>query len=248
MAASRETENLKLPLFDATDKPSWLGDWNGAMGAIDLQAGTVTGDIGAVTATANAAKTAADAAQASVTALGERVTTAESEIMDATGDISSLEADVQQIRNEIANIPTINTTRLTIEAYTNNAWSRTFTNTFIPQLNILLFAPAQLYKDYTGTGNITLFRIKGNPLNLEPNTSGGGTATNIKTYLVAPYVFWGTDSSASQGSGMLAYYSSTTDYTYLTLNFSTTTKINLKITPFQISIAESYGTNTIIQL
>jgi hypothetical protein len=35
MAASRLTPNLLLPQFDDDDKPSWLGDFNGAMLKID---------------------------------------------------------------------------------------------------------------------------------------------------------------------------------------------------------------------
>lgn len=37
MSATNETENYGLPQFVGSDKPSWLGDVNSAMGAIDSQ-------------------------------------------------------------------------------------------------------------------------------------------------------------------------------------------------------------------
>lgn len=35
MSASNRTPNYNLPQFSSTDKPSWLGDFNAAMLAID---------------------------------------------------------------------------------------------------------------------------------------------------------------------------------------------------------------------
>lgn len=35
MAATNETTNYKLPLFTDDDQPTWLGDFNGAMGKVD---------------------------------------------------------------------------------------------------------------------------------------------------------------------------------------------------------------------
>ena len=35
MSATEQTPFLKLPQFAATDKPTWLGDFNGAMSKID---------------------------------------------------------------------------------------------------------------------------------------------------------------------------------------------------------------------
>lgn len=35
MSHSKETENLELPIFEPTDKPAWLGDWNEAMTKLD---------------------------------------------------------------------------------------------------------------------------------------------------------------------------------------------------------------------
>ena len=36
MSATNQTTYYDLPLFIGTDVPSWLGDWNNTMNAIDI--------------------------------------------------------------------------------------------------------------------------------------------------------------------------------------------------------------------
>lgn len=104
MGATNSTTNLQLPQFIGTDKPSWLGDFNGAMLKVDNFAGETESDIGTVTATANAAKATAEAADAAVGALETTVTQHTTEISDLMGDISSVEADIANINTLISQI------------------------------------------------------------------------------------------------------------------------------------------------
>ena len=66
MGHTNSTANLALPQFIGTDKPTWLGDVNGAFGAIDSKVGTIDADISAVDAKADNA--VSDAAAAITTA------------------------------------------------------------------------------------------------------------------------------------------------------------------------------------
>lgn len=66
MGHTNSTTNLSLPQFVGTDKPTWLGDVNGAMQAIDAYAGSNDAAIAAVDAKADNA--VADAASAVTTA------------------------------------------------------------------------------------------------------------------------------------------------------------------------------------
>ena len=66
MGHTNSTANLALPQFIGTDKPTWLGDVNGAFGAIDSKVGTIDADISAVDAKADNA--VSDAAAAVTTA------------------------------------------------------------------------------------------------------------------------------------------------------------------------------------
>ena len=66
MGHTNSTANLALPQFIGTDKPTWLGDVNGAFSAIDSKVGTIDADISAVDAKADNA--VADASNAVTTA------------------------------------------------------------------------------------------------------------------------------------------------------------------------------------
>lgn len=66
MGHTNSTANLSLPQFIGTDKPTWLGDVNGAFSAIDAYAGT--NDAAVSAAAASAANAVADASAAVNTA------------------------------------------------------------------------------------------------------------------------------------------------------------------------------------
>ena len=89
MSATNETPYLKLPLFAATDKPTWLGDFNTAMTDIDTGVANVNNEvaklpsqIAAANNTAAAAQTTANAAQTTANAANNIAT---STAMDLQG-------------------------------------------------------------------------------------------------------------------------------------------------------------------
>lgn len=71
MSATNQTTNYDLPLFIGTDKPSWLGDFNGAMNAIDTAIKGRADDISSLqsrmTATETVANTASSNASTALT-------------------------------------------------------------------------------------------------------------------------------------------------------------------------------------
>ena len=79
MTASNSTPAHNLPLFVASDKPTWLGDWNAAMSAID------EGLVAATNTASNVATTAANALAIANTAK----TTADNSITDATSALGT---------------------------------------------------------------------------------------------------------------------------------------------------------------
>lgn len=62
MSSTNKTTNYELPQFISTDKPTWLGDFNGAMSDIDTQMKNNADAASAAAATANAAAPATDLA------------------------------------------------------------------------------------------------------------------------------------------------------------------------------------------
>lgn len=86
MSSTNKTTNYLLPQFINTDKPTWLGDVNGAMSTIDSQMKSNADAASAAAATANAAAT-----QAEMTVVSGKVTNLESAV-------ESLQTNLQKIR------------------------------------------------------------------------------------------------------------------------------------------------------
>lgn len=108
MAHTNSTTNLSLPQFIGTDKPTWLGDINGAFSAIDSYAGTNDAAVAAVDAkadnavadassavtTATAANNTAGTASTTATAANNLATQALTTANNADGHTNQLETKV----------------------------------------------------------------------------------------------------------------------------------------------------------
>lgn len=108
MSATNLTKNLKLPQFVASDKPSWLGDFNGAMLKIDNGYGTLSGDISKANDTASSAKSQSDANTQTLTNVnselenqGNRITA-----LEAGGGTEQLEQRVTTLSSDVEALQT----------------------------------------------------------------------------------------------------------------------------------------------
>lgn len=108
MSATNLTKNLKLPQFVASDKPSWLGDFNGAMKNIDDGIGVIKGDITKASDTASSAKSQSDANTVTLgnvnTELqnqGNRITA-----LEAGGGTEQLEQRVNTLSTDVETLQT----------------------------------------------------------------------------------------------------------------------------------------------
>lgn len=108
MSATNLTKNLKLPQFVASDKPSWLGDVNGAMKNIDDGIGVIKGDITKASNTASSAKSQSDAntvtlgnVNTELTNIGNRVTA-----LEAGGVTENLEQRVNTLDTDVEALQT----------------------------------------------------------------------------------------------------------------------------------------------
>lgn len=75
MSATNKTTYYDLPIFIGTDVPSWLGDWNNAMNAIDTAIQGVDSKAQSASTTANSASSGVSQANESITALKAEVNT-----------------------------------------------------------------------------------------------------------------------------------------------------------------------------
>lgn len=75
MSATNNTTYYNLPLFIGTDTPSWLGDWNNAMKALDAAINGVHTEAQSATNTANSASSKSDANTESIGAIQSEIQT-----------------------------------------------------------------------------------------------------------------------------------------------------------------------------
>lgn len=143
MSATNHTPNLQLPQFLPTDKPSWLGDINGAMLAIDTGYGKQSDDISAASTKAGAASAQSNANQIAIQQvnneinsidqrvqaleagsiteeLNTKVANLETETTTIKGQVDSLEADVSTAQGDIATANT-NISTLSGQVATNSS-------------------------------------------------------------------------------------------------------------------------------
>lgn len=197
MPATNSTTHYELPIFIGTDKPSWMGDWNGAMNKIDAALAEIAATATTAVTTANAASTTAQAAQTAVTALSGRVTDVETVQTGMSQDIQENTADIQSLQSQISQIPTgVNPLPLTIKKFTFNSFTPTIDLQFY-KLGDQYFAagvinfgtqtssspsPGNLF--YSAGGGLPIFvgvgQIQGNPFGLTPgNFTPGNVLPNV---------------------------------------------------------------------
>lgn len=155
MSASQTTTNYHLPVFEPTDVPAWLTDWNSAMGDID-------------TAIAGA-KTAADTAQ--LTASG------------AANGVSTLNTTVGNLQTTVGNqgstITSLGNSLNTVQSLIGNGTPTTTDQTIIGAINEINAAykvAANIAFDNTGTG-MTATNVQAAIVEAYGHGGGGGGST-----------------------------------------------------------------------
>lgn len=248
MASTNETPVLGLPQFIGTDKPSWLGDVNGAMLKIDTAVGENQGKIGSVETVANSAESKATAAQQSVNVLGGKVVSLQQEQ-------SATDSRIDAIEDTLDNLPT---SSITVEnlhikrgngSIINDFWmvdaaGNIFINSANTPINFISFA----------SGWYLWGRVQGNPFKLANSTQttvgkaanlydlgvgflcAGGSNDPQPTTLTVCYDQAKNTSyivfSWSLGTATSWRFVSGTVYSPLTLNSSTTTITSSELAPY----------------
>lgn len=185
MSASQTTTNYNLPVFEPTDIPAWLTDWNSAMGNID-------------TAIAGA-KTAADTAQ--LTASG------------AANGVSTLNTTVGNLQTTVGNqgstITSLGNSLNTVQSLIGNGTPTTTDQTIIGAINEINAAykdAVNIEFDNDGTG-MTATNVQAAIVEAYNHGGGGGasaaadvTYDNTDSGLTATNVQDAIDELAQAGS------------------------------------------------
>lgn len=127
MSATNETSNYELPLFIGTDKPSWLGDFNGAMNKIDTSIKGNKDEIDSLktrmTATETVANTASSNASTALTNAQTALTNAQTAQTTANTAVTNAEtADTKAVSAQsTANTALSNATTALTKANANES-------------------------------------------------------------------------------------------------------------------------------
>lgn len=96
MSATNSTANYSLPIFVSSDVPSWLTDWNGAMGDIDTA-------IAAAKAVADSALLASGNNSSDITTINGQITSLQTTVGTHTTQIGTISGNINTINSLIGN-------------------------------------------------------------------------------------------------------------------------------------------------
>lgn len=104
MSSTNKTTNYELPLFIGTDKPTWLGDFNGAMNKIDTAVKAVSDVASGNTSTIGGVQDDVNSLETQVGTLENTVSGHTSTIASQGASITGLQTTVNQHSTQISAI------------------------------------------------------------------------------------------------------------------------------------------------
>ena len=110
MGHTNSTANLALPQFIGTDKPTWLGDINGAFAAIDAYAGTNDAAVSAAVADASSAVSQASSAVNTANTANTTAGNASTAANNAVGVANTANAIAGAVDAKVGLLADLNTT------------------------------------------------------------------------------------------------------------------------------------------
>lgn len=232
MGHTNSTANIALPQFIGTDKPTWLGDVNGAFSSIDTKVGTIDADIAATdakadNAVADAASAVATATSANTTA-GNASTTATNALNIANNALTvanNADGHTNQLETKVGLLADLHTTDKTSIV---NAINETFDA--LPSGGSVeitadgVKSNSQLFDDLHAL--IDIDKITQNTVLVQEQTSG------VKTYFYLRH----TNSSTIEYSFFNAFYGST--------NYGIVYGAHIKTSGSVMALNDSAGTFT----
>ena len=202
MASTGKTTNYELSQFIGTDKPSWLGDYNGDMLKIDTA-------LGSINATATTAQSGVASAQSAASAAQQTANAAQQTATANKQDITELKADFKTIASN-ATLNNNNCDRGTVLIATN---------TFCSSIRVSIDLKSQPTSTVISGENTAfpLFSATGNLFNLLASTLAD---TNSK--IACGYVtFMHETDETYDPLAILAYYDGANTVFYARIPTST---------------------------
>jgi hypothetical protein len=189
-ASTNKTTNYELPQFVGTDKPTWLGDFNSAMSAIDTGMAENASDISSLESDVATASATASQASQDVTSLTSTVNTLSGNVTTATNTANNAQSTATSALN------TANTANGKADTNASNITSLTTrvaqTEADIANINLTSFenlttSDVTVSEGSVGSVNVTVAKNSDGSIakvygQIELSTSGNGTMT-VRTSL-----------------------------------------------------------------
>lgn len=106
MSSTNKTTNYNLPQFIASDKPTWLGDVNGAMNAIDTALKSIENSVTLLDSNVGTDHDLLTEVKSSVDEINRSLTTINNSVSANTTNISALDGDISYFQSTITSINT----------------------------------------------------------------------------------------------------------------------------------------------
>lgn len=142
MSHTNSTSHYSLPQFVGTDIPTWLGDFNSAMTAIDNGINSAATTAGSASTTAAQASTDAAAAQASANSAINSAASASQAASDAAAAVTAEKERAEAAEKKIADDMKSTTISTTLYAETWSNGTYTITNDLITSTSNQEIIPA----------------------------------------------------------------------------------------------------------
>ena len=142
MSHTNSTSHYSLPQFVGTDIPTWLGDFNSAMTAIDNGINSAATTAGSASTTAAQASTDAAAAQAAANSAISSAASASQAASDAAAAVTTEKERAEAAETAITNSIPSTTVSTTLYAATWNNGAYTITNDLITSTSNQEIIPA----------------------------------------------------------------------------------------------------------
>ena len=142
MSSTNKTSHYNLPQFIGSDIPTWLGDFNSAMTAIDSGINAAATSASGAATTAAQASTDAAAAASSATAAYNAAASAQQSADNAAAAVTTEQARAEAAEKKIADELKSTTISATLYAETWNGGTYTITNDLITSTSNQEIIPA----------------------------------------------------------------------------------------------------------
>ena len=142
MSSTNKTSHYNLPQFIGSDIPTWLGDFNSAMTAIDSGINAAATSASGAATTAAQASTDAAAAASSATSAYNAAAAAQKSANDAMEAVTTEQTRAEAAEKNLADDMKSTTISTTLYAETWNAGSYTITNDLITSTSNQEIIPA----------------------------------------------------------------------------------------------------------